>query len=87
LKNGVSPSEHAIAFSHEYAAVLLPNESPELKSPICIVMSNGEMPLAAASRIYFGIHHPIQYNVKVKEIGVVHPDWMSTFLKHWKTEN
>jgi len=50
-------------------------------------MNNGERPLAVASRIYFGIQHPIQYNVKVKDLGVVHQDWLPTFLGYWNMEN
>ncbi|KAH6865209.1 hypothetical protein BKA58DRAFT_241012 [Alternaria rosae] len=86
-KQGVSPTEHAIAFSHGYADQLLPGEAPLTKHPICIVMNNGERRLAIASRIYFGIHHPIQYNVKVKDLGVVHQDWLATFLGYWNMEN
>ncbi|KAI4622179.1 hypothetical protein J4E83_004919 [Alternaria metachromatica] len=43
--------------------------------------------LVAASRIYFAIHHPIQYNVKVKNLGHVHPDYLPTFLGYWNQEN
>ncbi|KAI4945164.1 hypothetical protein J4E91_008141 [Alternaria rosae] len=86
-KQGVSPHEHAIAFSHGYAAQLLPDEGPLTKHAICIVMNSGERPLATASRIYFGIHHPIQYNVKVKDLGVVHQDWLPTFIGYWNMEN
>ena len=50
-------------------------------------MIENEKPLAIASRIYFGIHHPIQYNVKVKDLGCVHSDWMATFSGYWKMEN
>jgi hypothetical protein len=50
-------------------------------------MKSGERPLSIASRIYFGIHHPIQYNVKVKDLGVVHQDWLATFLGYWNMEN
>ncbi|KAI4666961.1 uncharacterized protein J4E79_001642 [Alternaria viburni] len=86
-KQGVSPQEHAIAFSHGYTAQLLPDEAPLVKHAIGIVMKDGERPLSAASRIYFGIHHPIQYNVKVKDLGVVHEDWLPTFIGYWKMEN
>jgi hypothetical protein len=55
--------------------------------PIPIVMNQDERPLSAASRIYFGIHHPIQYNVKVKDLGYVHNNWMATFLGYWNQEN
>ena len=50
-------------------------------------MNNGEGALPSASRIYFGMHHPIQYNVKVKDLGVVHQDWLATFLAYWNMEN
>ncbi|EDU42931.1 conserved hypothetical protein [Pyrenophora tritici-repentis Pt-1C-BFP] len=67
-KPGVVPSEHAIAYSYGYEPILLPGEARLEKDPICIV-SNDSEPLSTASRIYFGIHHPIQYNVKVKDLG------------------
>ncbi|CAN9310315.1 unnamed protein product [Alternaria alternata] len=85
-KHGVVADEHAIAHSHGYLAQLVANELPLTKSPIPIIMNSNDV-LSAASRIYFGIHHPIQYNVKVKDIGHVHPDWMATFLGYWKMEN
>ncbi|CAN9481950.1 unnamed protein product [Alternaria alternata] len=43
--------------------------------------------VVATSRIYFGIHHPIQYNVKAKDLGYVHPDFMATFSGYWKMES
>jgi len=33
------------------------------------------------------MHHPIQYNVKVKDLGVVHQDWLANFLAYWNMEN
>lgn len=56
------------------------------KQPICIVTAEGEE-LSQASRIFFGIHHPIQNNVKVKDIGFVHPEWMPAFLGYWNQEH
>jgi hypothetical protein len=79
--------EHAVAFSYGRSAQLLPGEGPLSKQAICIVMNEGETPLSRASRIYFGIHHPIQYNVKVKDLGYVHPDWQVIFLGYWNMEN
>jgi hypothetical protein len=88
LKPGVVPSEHAIAYSHGYnEPQLLPGEPALDKAPIPILMNDGERPLAMASRIYFGIHHPIQYNVKVKDLGSVHPEWVPTFIGYWNQEN
>jgi hypothetical protein len=57
------------------------------KTPIAVIMNTNERPLSIASRIYFGIHHPIQYNVKVKDLGYVHPESMATFSGYWKMEN
>jgi aconitase A len=50
-------------------------------------MNEDERPLSTASRIYFGIHHPIQYNVKVKELGYVHPGHLVNLKKYWALEN
>jgi hypothetical protein len=66
---------------------LVYGEAPLVKLSIPIVMEEGVTPLVSASRIYFAIHHPIQYNVKVKSLGYVHPDWLPTFLGYWKQEN
>jgi hypothetical protein len=50
-------------------------------------MAENEKPLAVASRINFGIHHPIQYGVKVKDLGCVHPYWIARFTEHWPMEH
>jgi len=86
-KPGVRPDEHAIAYSYGFSPQLVPGEEELKKFPIAIEMIENEKPLAIASRIYFGIHHPIQYNVKVKDLGCVHSDWMATFSGYWKMEN
>jgi hypothetical protein len=83
----VRPDEHAIAYSYGYSPQLVPGELELRKHPIGVVMHDGERMLSVASRIYFGIHHPIQYNVKVKDLGYVHPEYMATFLGYWKMEN
>lgn len=86
-KHGVVPDEHAIAYSLGMQPQLVSGEAPLVKAPIPIVMDTGAPPLAVASRIYFAIHHPIQYNVKVKSLGYVHPDYLPTFLGYWNQEN
>ena len=45
-------------------------------------MKDGEQ-LPQASRIYFGVHHTVQFNVKVKDLGYVHPQWMAVFIGYW----
>jgi len=86
-KNGVVADEHAIAYSLEKEPQLVPGEAPLRKAPIPIVTEENNRPLVPASRIYFAIHHPIQYNVKVKNLGHVHPDYLPTFLGYWNQEN
>jgi len=86
-KPGVVPSEHAIAYSYGYQPVLLPGETGLEKDPICIIMNPGESALSTASRIFFGIQHPIQYNVKVKDLGYVHPDHLVKFRGYWAMEH
>jgi hypothetical protein len=64
-----------------YGETLLNNQ------PICIIDTPGAGPLDSASRIYFGIHHPIQYNVKVKELGHVHADYIQRLRGYWNMVN
>lgn len=87
LKKGVAPQEHAIAYSWGQQPQLLQNEAQLTKEPICIVTHDESRPLAIESRIYFGIHHPIQYNVKVKDLGYVLSDHMAKFRGYWTMEN
>ncbi len=87
MKHGVDPDKHAIAYSHGQMPTLLDGEKKLTMSPICIVMSEGIPPLSVASRIFFGIHHPIQYNLKVKDIGSVHPDHMASLVEYWKASH
>ncbi|CAA9956770.1 hypothetical protein CFE70_000361 [Pyrenophora teres f. teres 0-1] len=86
MKPGVVPKEHAIAYSYGYQAALLQGEAELEKDPICIVSTDGG-PLSVASRIYFGIHHPIQYNVKVKDLGYVVPNDVPKLTQYWAMEN
>ncbi|KAH3919753.1 hypothetical protein HBH56_018300 [Parastagonospora nodorum] len=87
LKSGVAPQEHAIAYSYGTTPQLLPAEEPLSKGPICIVTNKGERSLSQASRIFFGIHHPIQYNAKVKDLGYVHPNELPRFLDYWAMDH
>jgi hypothetical protein len=79
----VRPDEHAIAYSSGYRPQLLNGERPLRKSAICIEDADGIPPLDVASRIYFGIHHPIQKNVKVKDLGRVKPSHVARLRGYW----
>ncbi|KAF2267691.1 hypothetical protein CC78DRAFT_456312, partial [Lojkania enalia] len=91
-KKGISAKEHAIAFSSGSKPTLVSGENQGgedgLKEiPICIEMNHGEDPLDPASRIFFGIHHPIQHNVKVKDLGDVWKSHLPTLRGYWKEVN
>jgi len=86
-KRGVRPSEHGIAYSWGYKPQLLQGETGITKLSIPVVMAEGVPVLHAASRIYYGIMHPIQYNVKVKEIGYVPNEYVNIVIGNWKAED
>jgi hypothetical protein len=86
-KRGVRPSEHGIAYSRGEKEQLLPGEGGITKPSIAVVMSEGVPKLHIASRIYYGIIHPIQYNVKVKEIGHVPKEQVSWLIGNWREED
>jgi hypothetical protein len=79
----VRPDEHAIAYSSGYKPQLLNGERPLRKAAICVEDAGGIPPLDPASRIYFGIHHPIQKNVKVKDLGRVKPSHVARLRGYW----
>ena len=86
-KPGVRASEHGIICSWGQKAELLPGESGITKTALNVVMAAGERNLHKASRIYYGIHHPIQYNVKVKEIGYIPEIQIPILQGNWKEED
>jgi hypothetical protein len=86
-KNGIITSEHAIAYSWNDTPKIVQGETGFTKPHVPVVMADGVPNLHFASRIYFGIQHPIQYNVKVKDIGYVPADNVHTLISSWKEEN
>ena len=86
-KPGVRASEHAVVHSWNEPARVLQGETGITKPPVVVVMAQGERSLHIASRIYFGIHHSIQYDVKVKVIGYVPSDQVHTLIGSWQAEN
>jgi hypothetical protein len=85
-KPGVRAAEHGIAYSWGQKPQLVDGETGISKSAVAVVMSPSEPPLHWASRVYYGIHHPIQYNVKVKEVGYVPATHIPTLIGNWKEE-
>ncbi|KAH7091460.1 hypothetical protein FB567DRAFT_436168 [Paraphoma chrysanthemicola] len=86
-KYGVRAEEHGIAFTWGLEPELITGETGITKPSLSVVMAKGEKPLEKASRIYYGIHHPIQYNVKAKEIGYVPQAQIAALIGNWKEED
>ncbi|EOA84701.1 uncharacterized protein SETTUDRAFT_136688 [Exserohilum turcica Et28A] len=63
------------------------NQALTSRTNLGITMTPNVPPLVTASRIFFGIHHPIQHNVKVKDVGKVHPDDITNLLDYWNMHN
>jgi hypothetical protein len=87
LKRGVRPEEHGIAYSDGEQPQLVPGEAGIRKPSVAVAMAAGEPSLHIASRIYYGIHHPIQYNVKVKDIGQVLEHHIVHLIGNWMAED
>lgn len=86
-KRGVRPSEHGIAYTWNQTPQLLQGEGGITKAPIAVVMAAGVQNLHVASRVYYGIIHPIRYNVKAKEIGYVPKQDVPKLIGNWKSED
>jgi hypothetical protein len=56
------------------------------KEPLQVEPVDGAMQMRPESRIRFGKTYPIEMNVKVKDIGRVHPGQLSTLLQYWNDE-
>lgn len=85
-KNGIVAREHAIAYTWNDTPRLVQGETGFTKPHVPVVMAEGVPNLHFASRIYFGIQHPIQLNVRVKDIGYVHADHVHALIGSWAEE-
>lgn len=43
--------------------------------------------MSPASRLRFGKVYPIEWNVKVKDIGMIVPEDLSKLILYWKEED
>lgn len=90
LKKGCEPKEHAIVYftGTDPASCYIQGEweGGMDKEPIEIQPIDPDSRLSTESRIRFSKTYPIEMNVKVKEIGRVHPGQLSTLIRYWKEE-
>ncbi|KAK7515372.1 hypothetical protein IWZ03DRAFT_201502 [Phyllosticta citriasiana] len=87
-KPGVEPEAHAVVHTTNLNPVWLQGERERgmTKESIAVIPANDSVPLSPASRINFSLAHPIQYNVKVKDLGRVCDEDMPNFCLYWQTE-
>lgn len=86
-KSGVNAAAHGIVYTSGGSAQLLYGEHGITKPSLPVVMADQGSVLDKASRVYYGIHHPIQYNVKVKEIGHVPSSLVHVLIQNWREED
>jgi len=86
LKPGLNQRAHAAIYVVGTHPTYLHREAI-VKSPIAIIPANPKIHLYDASRINFAKHYPIEHNVKVKDIGQVCPEYMTTLIAHYKDED
>jgi hypothetical protein len=56
------------------------------KEPIEVTPDDETETMLPASRLRFGKHYSIEWNVKVREIGIVAPRYRSRLMKHYRDE-
>lgn len=61
------------------------NEKRIVKEPIAVIMTAPET-LQVASRLNYAKVHTVEHNVKVMDVGMVHPTSMPFFEAHWESE-
>lgn len=83
LKPGLNPKDHAVVYTTDKLPFCFEDETGMDKEPIG-VYPTGYNELHRASRINFAIHHPIQHNVKVKDLGMVCEDHMPKLEAYWR---
>ncbi|KAF1958045.1 hypothetical protein CC80DRAFT_534516 [Byssothecium circinans] len=90
LKPGCVPSEHTIVYfsGTNPASCYIQGEyeAGMTKEPIEIIPSEGGIFMKRESRLRFSKIYPIEWNVKVKDIGRVKPEQKSHLLACWDAE-
>ncbi|KAH7081319.1 kinase-like domain-containing protein [Paraphoma chrysanthemicola] len=88
LTPGCAASEHAVVYLKNTQPTYLPGELEKgmRKEPIEITPCDSTETLTPTSRLRFGKHHSIEWNVKVREVGQVSAHDMSKLLDYYKEE-
>lgn len=90
FKNGCYPGEHALVYNYgvvpESCYFLGERENGLYKAPIMVYPANDSTLLTKESRIRFGKIYSIEWNVKVKDIGIVADEDLGTLIAHHNEE-
>ncbi|KAH5441365.1 hypothetical protein HBI47_040230 [Parastagonospora nodorum] len=88
LKRGCTASEHAPVYMTGSQATTYQGELERgmTKEPIEVTPDDETETMLPASRLRFGKHYSIEWNVKVREIGIVAPRYRSRLMKHYRDE-
>ncbi|KAJ4311102.1 hypothetical protein N0V94_008118 [Neodidymelliopsis sp. IMI 364377] len=91
LKRGCDPSEHALVYNSginpETCLFAGERERGLTKKPIEVAATATDTYLAKESRIRFGKIYSIEWNVKVKDLGLVVNNDLGTLVEHHNYEN
>jgi hypothetical protein len=89
MKRGCAASEHTIVYLTGTQPIYLEGEWERgmTKDPIEIEPASESETMGPASRLRFGKIHSIEWNVKVREIGVVSRRNMSKLLAYYQEED
>jgi hypothetical protein len=83
-KPGVNADDHAIAFGSGKRPVSLSGEKPMKFEPIEVKLAQGQA-LHEMSRINFAKVYTVEWNVKVRHVGMVVPESLPHLLTAWRT--
>jgi hypothetical protein len=87
LKRGCIPAEHAVIHMKGTTPVRFLGENGMTVEPIAVEPAEPGLTLEAASRVRLGKLYPIEWNVKVKDIGKVIPEDMTKLVTWSRVQN
>ncbi|OAG17351.1 hypothetical protein CC77DRAFT_287849 [Alternaria alternata] len=91
LKSGINPAVHAIVYlsGTDPESCYLPGEREAgmTTEPIEVIPVDSSVRIRPESRIRLRKTYPIEKNVKVKDIGRVHPNHLGMLLEYWSNQS
>ncbi|KAL8928778.1 MAG: hypothetical protein Q9208_001556 [Pyrenodesmia sp. 3 TL-2023] len=83
-KKGVDQKAHAIIYTGSEPPGKLPSEAGMNKTPIRVVPSRADEKLDPVSRVNMGKMFTVEWNTKVKDIGLVEKTSLVRLLTYWR---